>query len=79
MIMFGKLLIQMGKCDEALKYFKNLLNDPYGEDIARIYNEIGVAYILEYERDQALGNFQRAYGIMMTILNHIVSKILLDR
>jgi tetratricopeptide (TPR) repeat protein len=67
-IMFGKLLIQMGRYDEALKYFKNLLNDSSPEkDIARIYNEIGSAHMFKGELNEAYKNFQRAYEMMMNV------------
>lgn len=65
-ILFGVLMIQMGKYDQSLSYFENLLegsNDKVDE--ARIYHEIGSAYLCKGELDKAFMNADRAYQIMI--------------
>ena len=65
-ILFGKLLVQMGKYDQALKYFRSLLTDPSLEnDVARVYNEMGSACMFKLELNEAYEYFQRAYQMMM--------------
>ncbi|CAM4835722.1 unnamed protein product [Rotaria magnacalcarata] len=61
-ILFGKLLIKMRKYDQSLTYFENLLNESNGKlDVARIYNEIGYAYLCKGELKEAHEFACRAY------------------
>lgn len=65
-IIFGKLLTLMGKYEQSLKYFHNLLNNPSStEDHARIYNNIATNYRCQAQYDQAIENYQRAYELMI--------------
>ncbi|CAF0897422.1 unnamed protein product [Didymodactylos carnosus] len=66
-IMFGKLLARMGKYDQSLKYFHNLLDNHLtrDEDIAVIYNYIGTVHQYKGDFDKGLENFERAYNLMM--------------
>lgn len=67
-ILFGILLIQMGKYDQSLTYFKNLLDGSNTKvDTARIYNEIGSAYLRKGELDEAYENVDRAYRMMIKV------------
>ncbi|CAF0799761.1 unnamed protein product [Adineta steineri] len=64
-LMFGRLLTDMGKYDQSLKYFKNLLNETDPQNVARIYNSIGEAYRLKGDLDNAMENYTRSYTLMM--------------
>ncbi|CAF1375623.1 unnamed protein product [Rotaria sp. Silwood1] len=65
-ILFGKLLLQMGKYDQSINYFENLLNESNEKaDIARIYNEVGCAYLCKGEFKEAHEYICRAYIMMI--------------
>ncbi|CAF2118532.1 unnamed protein product [Rotaria magnacalcarata] len=85
-ILFGILLIQMGKYDQSLIYFRNLLNTSNDKlDIARIHSEMGSAYLCKGELDEAYKRADHAYQMMiiakssrikdstrpMTIMGHV--------
>ena len=85
-ILFGLLLISMGKYDQSLSYFRNLLNTSDGkENIARIHSAIGSAYLCKGEVDKAYQYADRSYRMMvetkpshikassrpMTVMGHI--------
>jgi tetratricopeptide (TPR) repeat protein len=66
-IIFGKLLTLMGKYDQSLIYFQNLLlNESENEDKARIYNNIASIYLRKALYDQAIENYERAYDLMIS-------------
>ncbi|CAF1577616.1 unnamed protein product, partial [Didymodactylos carnosus] len=55
----------MGKYDQSLKYFHNLLRDGKNEDTARIHNQIGLVHFYKGELHEALKSFQLSYDLMM--------------
>ena len=62
-IIFGKFLTLMGKYDQSLSYFQNLLSE--NEDHARIYNNIASNYLSKAQYDHAVENYQHAYELMI--------------
>ncbi|CAF1424369.1 unnamed protein product [Adineta steineri] len=68
-ILFGILLVQMGKYDQSLTYFKNLLNASDDKvDEARIYNTIGSAYLCKPKLNRAYKFAKRAYRMMIFVV-----------
>lgn len=65
-ILFGSLLIEMGKYDQSLSYFRNLLNTSHGNiDVARIHSEIGSTYLCKGQMDEAYQYADRSYRMMV--------------
>ncbi|CAF0730709.1 unnamed protein product [Adineta steineri] len=65
-IVFGKLLIAMGKYDQALRYFQTLLKETQvEEDMANIYNQIGKVYRLIDKFKEAMENYQLAHDLTL--------------
>ncbi|CAF2660116.1 unnamed protein product [Rotaria sp. Silwood2] len=69
-LLFGKLLTMMGKYDQALKYFQNLLKNlpEVGTEVVNVYNKIGKVYRLKGKFEEAMYNYQRAYDL--TLASH---------
>ncbi|CAF3483877.1 unnamed protein product [Rotaria sp. Silwood1] len=67
-LLFGKLLTTMGKYDQALKYFQNLLKNlpEVGAEVADVYNQMGKVYRLNGKFEEAMQNYQRAYDLTLT-------------
>jgi tetratricopeptide (TPR) repeat protein len=67
-ILFGILLIQMGKYDQSLSYFRNLLKTSNEKlDIGRIHTTIGSAYLCKGDLDQAHTSADHAYEMMIGV------------
>jgi tetratricopeptide (TPR) repeat protein len=64
-IMFGILVNRMGKHDFSFRYFQCLLDNPEGEDLARIYNEMGSAWRAKGDMNKAFECYERSYELMM--------------
>ncbi|CAF4343435.1 unnamed protein product [Rotaria sp. Silwood2] len=65
-ILFGILLIQMGKYDQSLNYFKNLLDiSDEKVDEGRIYSAMGSAYLCKGELEESHQITDHAYRIMI--------------
>ncbi|CAF1025818.1 unnamed protein product [Adineta steineri] len=75
MIYFGRLLLnELGKVEQAEKYFKKLLTtlSPTHPDISDVYNNIGNVYDEKGETNLALQNYEESYRVRQKILpkNH---------
>ncbi|CAF1315002.1 unnamed protein product [Adineta steineri] len=75
MIYFGRLLLnELGKVEQAEKYFKKLLTtlSPTHSDISDVYNNIGNVYGQKGEQNLALQNYEESYRIRQKVLpkNH---------
>ncbi|CAF1320417.1 unnamed protein product [Adineta steineri] len=75
MIYFGRLLLnELGKVEQAEKYFKKLLTtlSPTHPDISDVYNNIGNVYRSKGETNLALQNYEESYRIRQKVLpkNH---------
>ncbi|CAF1573541.1 unnamed protein product [Rotaria sp. Silwood1] len=66
-IMFGRLMCNMGQYDKSLKYFKNLMANPHGEDPAWIEHNIGRALDFKGEWEAARKYYKSAYRRMMSV------------
>ncbi|CAF1454472.1 unnamed protein product [Didymodactylos carnosus] len=64
-LMLGKLLREMGKYEQSLKYFQTFLQDPQDEDVARIYNNIEICHRLKGHYTKALKSLEHAYQLMI--------------
>ena len=65
-ILFGILLIEMGKYDQSLSYFSNLLSTSNGQvDVARIHSAMGSAYLCKDKLEEAYQYADRAYQMMI--------------
>ncbi|CAF4207608.1 unnamed protein product [Rotaria sp. Silwood2] len=64
-IVFGRLLCDLGEYDKSQKYFQQLLNDSNDEDRAWIEFNIGRAFDLKGEWNEAREYYDRAYDQMM--------------
>ncbi|CAF1269401.1 unnamed protein product [Rotaria sordida] len=64
-MLFGELLLDMGKYTESQKYFETIKEQMQAEDAesADIYHNLGRAYGYKGDFDKALDNFNRAYDI----------------
>ncbi|CAF3609892.1 unnamed protein product [Rotaria socialis] len=86
-ILFGLLLVQMGKYDQSLNYFKGLLNaSNVNIDNARAYNGIAFAYLCKSKLHKAYKSAYHAYELMigakqcrikdstrpMTVMGHVL-------
>ncbi|CAF0902157.1 unnamed protein product, partial [Didymodactylos carnosus] len=70
-ILFGELLLDMGKYTDSQQYFENLRAKMNADDVesANIYHNLGRAYGYKGEYDKALNNFKRAYEIRQKTLS----------
>ncbi|UJR32519.1 hypothetical protein I4U23_019981 [Adineta vaga] len=64
-IMFGRLMCQMGEYEKSQKYFEQLLNDPNGEDPAWIEFNIGRSLHYKGNWEAAEIYYNRAYHRMI--------------
>lgn len=64
-IVFGRLMCNLGEYDKSQKYFEQLLKDPNGEDIAWIEFNIGRALDFKGELKEAREYYDRAFKRMM--------------
>ncbi|CAF1395234.1 unnamed protein product [Adineta steineri] len=65
-MVFGKLLLLIGKYDQTIAYFQNLLSDPtHSEHNAWIYNLLGVGYHYKNNLEKAVENYERSYNMVM--------------
>ena len=64
-IVFGKLMCNLGECDKSQKYFEQMLNEPNGEDLAWIENNIGRVLDWKGKWDDARKFYDRAYAQMI--------------
>ena len=64
-IVFGRLMCNLGEYDKAQKYFEELLNDPNDEDIAWIEFNIGRVLDFKGEWKEAKEYYDHAYERMM--------------
>jgi tetratricopeptide (TPR) repeat protein len=64
-IVFGRLMCNIGQYDKSQKYFEQLLNDPNREDVAWIEFNIGRALDFKGEWKEARKYYDRAYDRMM--------------
>ncbi len=62
-IMLGILFKRIGKYEESLEYFKELLKNPGEEKISHIHNRIGIALRLKNDYDTALEHYNIAYDL----------------
>ncbi|CAF1352395.1 unnamed protein product [Adineta steineri] len=66
-MIFGKLLLEMGKYDQSIKHFQTLLNDSaHKEHKAWIYNLIGAGYHCKYELEKAFENYRHCFLMIAT-------------
>ncbi|CAF0999831.1 unnamed protein product [Rotaria sordida] len=65
LIVFGRLLCDIGEYDKSLKYFRQLLNDPNNEDHAWIEFNMGRILAVKGELNEARKYYDRAYNRMM--------------
>ncbi|CAF1038058.1 unnamed protein product [Adineta steineri] len=75
MVYFGRLLLnELGKVEQAEKYFKKLLITlpPNHSDISDVYSNIGAVYSSKGEKNLALQNYEESYRIRQKVLpkNH---------
>ncbi len=63
-ILFGRLMIRMGRYDSAQTYFQHLLNEPGNENLANIHNQLGLTLQAKAEFRQAMRHFDKAYDLM---------------
>ncbi|CAF0876762.1 unnamed protein product [Didymodactylos carnosus] len=63
-VLFGRLLIDMGKYQEAERYFKQILSSRSNEDydMAAVYHNLGRAHGYKGELKEAENNFSEAYN-----------------
>ena len=64
-IVFGRLMCNLGDYDKSQKYFEQLLNDPNGEDLAWIEFNLGRALDFKGELQKARDYYDRAYEQMI--------------
>lgn len=64
-IVFGRLMCNLGDYDKSQKYFEQLLNDPNGEDLAWIEFNLGRALDFKGELQKAREYYDRAYDRMI--------------
>jgi Tfp pilus assembly protein PilF len=64
-VVFGRLMCNLGQHDKSQKYFEQLLNDSNDEDIAWIELNIGRALHFKGEWKQAREYYDRAYHLLM--------------
>lgn len=72
LILFGKLMCDLGEYDKAQKYFEKLLNDPNDEDLAWIEFNLGRVLCLKGLLRESREYSDRAYKRMM---NHQPARI----
>jgi tetratricopeptide (TPR) repeat protein len=65
MIVFGRLMCNLGQYDKSQKYFEQLLDNPHGEDLACIEFNIGRALHYKGEWKIAREYYDRAHHRMM--------------
>ncbi|CAF3309219.1 unnamed protein product [Rotaria socialis] len=63
-ILFGRLLLNLGKYNNSLRYFEQLLKDSQDEDRAWLEFYIGRAYQGKGELDKARQYYELAYNLM---------------
>ncbi|CAF1169216.1 unnamed protein product [Didymodactylos carnosus] len=70
-MLFGELLLDMGKYAESQKYFETMKEQMQADDAesSDIYHNLGRAYGYKGEYDKALENFNRAYEIRQRSLS----------
>ncbi|CAF1125565.1 unnamed protein product [Adineta ricciae] len=65
----GKLLIEMGACDRAERFYLRLLSDPsvYGQPrrLARLHNGLGVIFTFKGEHLKALAHYETSLKISL--------------
>ncbi|CAF1087918.1 unnamed protein product [Adineta ricciae] len=64
-ILLGRLMCNMGQYDKSLQYFRKLLADPNGEDVAWIEFNIGRAFVWKCDWFAARECFDKVYARMM--------------
>lgn len=66
-LLFGSLLIRMGRYQGAQVYLKQLLRDPGNENVAHIHNQLGLVDQANSEFHQAMSHFETAYQMMIEL------------
>ncbi|CAF0926504.1 unnamed protein product [Adineta steineri] len=66
-IMLGILLKRIGKFDQSLDYFKELLKNPGKEKLSRIHHRIGIALTHRDECPLALEHLKKAYDLSLEV------------
>lgn len=69
-LVFGRLLAQIGQYEKSQFYFDRLLINPGGEDVSYIYYYMGAAQGYKGNYDKALEYYQRAYEMMVNTQIH---------